>query len=68
MINNARDVEQLLKDQSADMKVENLMNDLQLDQEPMEEQYENRYNEAYAKLEKSKKEYHLLKRNIFSNM
>ncbi len=52
MVNNARDLEQLLKDQLAETKVENLMNELQLDQEPIEEQFENRYNEAYAKLDK----------------
>jgi hypothetical protein len=52
VVNNARDLEQLLKDQLAETKVENLMNELQLDQEPIEEQFENRYNEAYAKLDK----------------
>jgi hypothetical protein len=37
------------------------MNGLQLDNEEMEEQFETQYNEEYAKLDKSKKEFHLLK-------
>lgn len=37
------------------------MNGLQLDKEEMEEQFETQYNEEYAKLDKSKKEFHLLK-------
>jgi hypothetical protein len=61
VINNCRDLNQLLKDQASNMKVENLMNGLQIDKEEMEEQFETQYNEEYAKLDKSKKEFHLLK-------
>ena len=50
VLNNCRDQPQLLKDQSANFKVENLMNDLQLESEEMEEQYESPCNEEYVKL------------------
>lgn len=44
------------------------MNDLQLESGPMEEQYENRYNEAYVKSQKYKQDYHLLKSKTIFNL